>query len=431
MIRMITLQIVSVMILMVQSIFPQQPRWRSLADMPRARFGHCAVIYQDRIWLIGGKNQFANSISEVDCYNLKTGQWESEPSKLVHARYNAAAAVFQDKIVVIGGQNERQILSSVEYFDPADRKWKEWIPLPFPREGANALVFDSVLYVIGGIRSKGFFPTPTDVIEYWDEATQSWQESSSWRLQKPRALMQSVVVDSFVYVLGGRFIDGQYNVVERFGSQTGPESRQPFSIPRFYFAAVAVEKLIYVLGGIRWGDFDAVTDTIEYYATNADRWYTLNIFMRQPRAGLCAVSYDSSIYVFGGMDLNLKVSNAAEVLSGIPTKVDTIVSGITNREIAQLPWTHHLVRNFPNPFNSATTIEFELGRAEAALQLVIFNVIGARVRTFWLNSYPPGIHHIEWDGRDDQGRSVESGIYLAQLRSDRQHGPILKLSFIK
>lgn len=429
--RMRALQIFSLIVLMVQPIFSQQPSWRSLPDMPRARFGHCAVLFQDRIWLIGGKNQFANSIKEVDCYNLKTGQWETEASVLHHARYNAAATVYQDKIFVIGGQNERQILSSVEYYDPAEKKWKEWTPLPFPREGANAVVFDSLLYVIGGIRSKGFFPTPTDIIEYWDEKTKSWLESSTWRLQKPRALMQSVVIDSFVYVLGGRFIDGQYNLVERFGGETGPESLHPFTIPRFYFAAVAVEKLIYVLGGIRWGDFDAITDTIEYYATNSDKWYTLNLFMKQPRAGLSAVSYNNSIYIFGGMDLSLKVSSAAEVLSGIPTKVDTTVSAATEPEIAQLPSSHQLLRNYPNPFNSATTIDFELTQVNEPLQLIIFNLLGERVRTFWLNNLSPGIHHVVWDGRDDHGRNVDSGIYLAQLRSDRQSGPILKLSYIK
>ncbi len=429
--RMRALQIFGLMIILVQPIFSQQPKWQSLPEMPRARFGHCAVIYQDRVWMIGGKNQFGISISKVDCFNLKTGQWESESSELRHPRYNAAAAVYRDKIFVIGGQNDRQILNSVEYYDSEKREWKDWTPLPFPREGANALVFDSVLYVIGGIRSKGFFPTPTDIIEFWDETTQSWQESSKWKLQKPRALMQSVVIDSFIYVLGGRFIDGQLNVVERFGDQTGPESRPPFTIPRFYFAAVAVEKLIYVLGGIRWGDFDAITDTIEYYATNSNKWYTLDVFMKQPRAGLSAVSYNNSIYVFGGMDLNLKVSSAAEVLSGIPTKVDTMTSPITKREIARLPASHLLLRNYPNPFNSATTIAFELAKPDGPLQLVIFNVIGERIRTYWLNNYSPGIHHIEWDGCDDQGRLVESGIYLAQLRSDRQFGPILKMSYIK
>ncbi|MDZ7375269.1 MAG: T9SS type A sorting domain-containing protein [candidate division KSB1 bacterium] len=429
--RMRALQIIGLILLIAQPIFSQQPTWRSLPDMPRARFGHCAVLFQERIWLIGGKNQFANSISEVDCYNLKTGQWESEVSKLHHARYNAAATVYQDKIFVIGGQNERQMLSSVEYYDSEDKKWKEWTPLPFPREGANALVFDSLLYVIGGIRSKGFFPTPTDIIEYWDEKSKSWQESSTWRLQQPRALMQSVVVDSFVYILGGRFIDGQYNLVERFGSETGPESLHPFTIPRFYFAAVAVEKLIYVLGGIRWGDFDAITDTIEYYATNSDKWYMLNVFMKQPRAGLSAVSYKNSIYLFGGIDLGLKVSSAAEVLSDIPPKLDTRISSVIEPDIAQVPSSHQLLRNYPNPFNSATTIDFVLTETNEPLQLVIFNLLGERVRTFWLNNVFPGIHHVVWDGRDDQGRNVESGIYLAQLRSDRQLGPILKLSYIK
>jgi len=415
----------------ISPIHSQPPEWKTLPEMPRARFGHCSVVYQDRVWLIGGKSQFNSSISEIDCYNLITGQWEPNASQLLHARYNAAATVYQDKIFVIGGQNDRQLLSSVEYYDPGDKKWKEWTPLLYPREGANAVVFNSILYVIGGIRSKGLFITPTDVIEFWDEASQNWQESSSWRLQKARVLMQSVVVDSFVYILGGRFIDGQYNFVERFGLSSGTESRQPLNIPRFYFAAVRIQSLIYVLGGVSFGDFDSLANKIEYYATNYDRWYTLNIYMRQPRAGLSAVSYNNSIYVFGGMDLSLKVSIAAEVLTGVPTKVDTSATVITEHPVTRHPDRHQLLKNYPNPFNSATTISFELAKDKEQVQLIIFNLMGEKVRTFLLNSYASGVHQIEWDGRDDQGRMLESGVYLAQLRSDQQYGKVLKLSFVK
>lgn len=409
----------------------QQPSWKSLPDMPRARFGHCAVIYQDRVWLIGGKNQLGSSISQIDCYNLKTGRWEAETSELVHGRYNAAAAVYQNRIFVIGGQNDRQILSSVEYYDPDENKWQEWTPITFPREGANAVVFDNVLYVIGGIRSKGLFPTPTDVIEYWDESSASWQESTTWRLQRARVLMQTVVVDSFIYVLGGRFIDGQYSFVERLGAAAGPEARSPFTIPRFYFAAVSIAKLIYVLGGVRWGDFEAVADTIEYYATNSDTWYTLSIAMREPRAGLSAVSYDNHIYVFGGMDLSLKVSSTAEVLSDIPIKEDSAATAIARDESLNVPSAPQLLKNYPNPFNSATTIALELAREEGTQRLVIYNLLGKTIRTFSLNGLSAGVHYLEWDGRDDQGQPVKSGIYLAQLCSDRQSGKILKLSFIK
>ncbi len=418
--------IISLMLAGVSLIYSQSPEWVTLADMPQSRFGHCSVIYQDRVWIIGGRTQLSSSISKIDCYNLKTEEWEPDASELQNARSNATAAVYDDKIFVIGGHDDRKILNAVEFYDPNEKKWQEVAPLLQPREGANAIVFKDTLFVIGGRSDSGIFSKILDDVEFWDGT--GWQEHKTWHLKYARVFMQSVVVDSFIYILGGRFIDGQYDFVERIGQSGEAESRRSFSIPRFYFSAVGVENLIYVLGGVRQGDFEALTDTIEYYSTEHDFWYALDLGMTSPRAGLSAVSYKDNIYVFGGMDIDLKVWNTAEVLKGIPTGMPT---GVKKNDAILNPDEYRLLKNYPNPFNSTTTISFELAGNDRQIQLIIFNLRGEQVRAFVLNSFGPGFHQVEWDGRDDAGRIVESGIYLVQLRSNRQYGKILKLSFIK
>jgi N-acetylneuraminic acid mutarotase len=422
---------ISLVLLILTQIYSSEPEWVTLPDMPRERFGHCAVVYRDKVWIIGGKNQKGNSIKTVDCYDLIKNEWLADASELLQARYNATAAVYDDKIFVMGGYDERQILNSVEYYDSNDNEWKELAPLLTQREGANAVVFHDTLFVIGGRSNTGILPKILDSIEFWDSSAQRWQEHPTWHLEHARVLMQSVVVDNYIYTLGGQFIDSELNFVERFGLNGKSESRSPLNIPRFYFSAVKIESLIYVLGGVRSGEFEAITDTIEYYAPNHDRWYTLDVYMKRPRAGLSAVSYHNNIYVFGGMDINLKIWNTAEVLTGVPVTVDTNTTVVNRNEITEHPAKHSLIKNYPNPFNSATTITFELAQDESQVQLIIFNMLGGKVRTFLLNSFSPGVHQIEWDGCDDQGRILESGIYLAQLRSDRGYGEVLKLSFIK
>jgi hypothetical protein len=74
----------------------------------------------------------------------------------------------------------------------------------------------------------------------------------------------------------------------------------------------------------------------------------------------------------------------------------------------------------PNPFNPKTTVHFGVTTRGPA-QLVIYDVRGRVVRV--LVDEPdiaPGIHQAAWDGRDDQGRAVASGVYLAQLRAGLQ-----------
>ncbi len=73
-----------------------------------------------------------------------------------------------------------------------------------------------------------------------------------------------------------------------------------------------------------------------------------------------------------------------------------------------------LGRNFPNPFNGFTTIEFTLHRAAEA-ELVIYNVLGQQVRRLIRRRFEPGIHRIPWDGLDEKGHSAASGVYLCRL----------------
>ncbi len=76
-----------------------------------------------------------------------------------------------------------------------------------------------------------------------------------------------------------------------------------------------------------------------------------------------------------------------------------------------------LRQNYPNPFNPSTTIQFELFR-RTKLSLTIFNGLGQQVKTLLSGTLPSGTHTIEWDGTDDRGALVTSGIYYYQLHSD-------------
>jgi len=85
---------------------------------------------------------------------------------------------------------------------------------------------------------------------------------------------------------------------------------------------------------------------------------------------------------------------------------------------AELPEEFALRQNYPNPFNPSTTIGFAIpattGRA-ARVVLDIFNIQGQRVRSLVNEIKPPANYSITWDGRDDFGRAVGSGLYIYQI----------------
>lgn len=80
------------------------------------------------------------------------------------------------------------------------------------------------------------------------------------------------------------------------------------------------------------------------------------------------------------------------------------------------PVALRLSPNWPNPFRSRTNISFELSR-ESAVTLRVFDVAGREVRTL-VDGFMRSRHNtVSWDGRDNQGRSVRSGIYMFRLET--------------
>lgn len=74
----------------------------------------------------------------------------------------------------------------------------------------------------------------------------------------------------------------------------------------------------------------------------------------------------------------------------------------------------HLDQNRPNPFNPVTTIKFEVPTA-GPIELAVYDLRGVKVRTLFKGQHAAGRDQISWDGADDAGRSLPSGIYLYRL----------------
>lgn len=79
-----------------------------------------------------------------------------------------------------------------------------------------------------------------------------------------------------------------------------------------------------------------------------------------------------------------------------------------------LPNAYQLEQNFPNPFNPITQIQFNLNRAET-VQLQIFNSLGQKVATLLDDLRPAGTHTVYWNGADDNGQAVATGVYFYKL----------------
>jgi hypothetical protein len=96
---------------------------------------------------------------------------------------------------------------------------------------------------------------------------------------------------------------------------------------------------------------------------------------------------------------------------------------------AQLPTAPQLYQNHPNPFNPSTQIEFWLPRS-GKVSLEVFNIEGRRVRRLAGGFYPAGAHTFSWDGKDENGSLVASGIYFYKVVSG-EYQSVRKMILLK
>jgi len=88
-----------------------------------------------------------------------------------------------------------------------------------------------------------------------------------------------------------------------------------------------------------------------------------------------------------------------------------------------LPGSFSLAQNYPNPFNPTTTISLDIPGEAGEKQhaaLTVYDLRGRHVRTLVDKELGPGSHKVMWDGRNEQGQHVSSGIYLYTLKSGDQ-----------
>ena len=78
------------------------------------------------------------------------------------------------------------------------------------------------------------------------------------------------------------------------------------------------------------------------------------------------------------------------------------------------PESYSLSQNFPNPFNLETQIHFKLSEA-AQVKINIFDLTGEMIRTILNERKSSGDHILTWDGLNDKGERVASGVYFYKL----------------
>ncbi len=96
------------------------------------------------------------------------------------------------------------------------------------------------------------------------------------------------------------------------------------------------------------------------------------------------------------------------------------VNGVDMEKEDRIATKFDLFQNYPNPFNPSTTISFSVPSSQrdvVPVQLIIYNNLGQAVRHLFEGELDGGFYKVRWDGKDDAGQTLPSGIYYVQFRT--------------
>lgn len=150
--------------------------------------------------------------------------------------------------------------------------------------------------------------------------------------------------------------------------------------------------------GIPWLRIEPMFGTI---SAGESELFTISLF---DSGGLSTGNYLAHVLV---------VSNdTSHVILSVP--IQMVLSPVN--DIANHGRPHHffLEQNHPNPFNPGTVIRYGLAEA-ARIEVAVFNVLGQKVRTLVRGTREAGAHYVIWDGRNDRGEPVSSGVYFCRV----------------
>tara|TARA_A100001011_G_scaffold363133_1_gene412808 strand:- start:621 stop:2687 length:2067 start_codon:yes stop_codon:yes gene_type:complete len=173
--------------------------------------------------------------------------------------------------------------------------------------------------------------------------------------------------------------------------------------------------------GGNWG-YGVAVDRVAIKMGDDFTWLTVSPFSGNVAA--FSTQNDSigvKIGAYGVYD-NLQIEDELLIESGQNTVNISIGVGVEvlveNSNITPLEFALH--QNYPNPFNPQTNIKFDLSE-KAYTSLAIFNLVGQKVATLISKTMDAGSYSVKWEGFNDNGSALPTGMYIYELKNSGQH----------
>jgi hypothetical protein len=106
------------------------------------------------------------------------------------------------------------------------------------------------------------------------------------------------------------------------------------------------------------------------------------------------------------------------ILRATDFSIQVVNSTSTDDHVESSVFRNYLLGSYPNPFNPETLISFQISADYQNVTVDIYNIKGQKIRSLVNGEYSAGTHSVVWNGKDDKGLDVGSGIYFYQMKTD-------------
>lgn len=374
------------------------------ASVHYGTYGQRTVLVNDTLWHLGGEVYYGYPFgynywdySFVEYMAMGNNYWSIDTTKIMYRRY-LNAETYNGKIYIFGGVGT-DYSEEMEIFDPSTRTISFGSPLPYPRRLAGSAQYNGNIYLVGGDSGDGY----SDRLDIYDINSDSWSSGAPL----PVAMQtESVYYNGKIYVFGGwsGYVHDEifeYNISSDSWTQVGA-TPDPVSAHKL----AVYQGNIFVIG-----DYNDL-NRIWKYNISDESWviYNSNYVGRRHAS---TVIHNDKLYIVAGNSVYDGVYQNYRIVQSIDLS-DILAIGRHNSTLLK---SFELNQNFPNPFNPTTKIEFSVNQ-NGNVKIVIFDILGRQVRSLVNEKKSIGRHSIQWDGKNDAGKLVQSGQYYYTVEMD-------------
>jgi hypothetical protein len=168
--------------------------------------------------------------------------------------------------------------------------------------------------------------------------------------------------------------------------------------------------------GLKWAE--PVDNDFQYFAIYRSTTPGFDPKGTQPIKKLTETDFtDSEVTIGGKYYYRLSAFDFAGNESLYSPEISAFITSVEERR-GGVPTEYALEQNFPNPFNPETWIKYQLP-ASAHVRLSIYNALGQEVRRLVDYTQPAAYHQVVWDGRDNAGNPLPSGVFFYRLETSK------------